>query len=269
MSYTLLITILAVLCYFGAAGLLWRRLSRGAGKQLPSKLPPIILGFIGAGLHAGILYSNIFTLAGINFGFFHALSLIFWLIVLLLLVTAVSKPVENLGIAILPLAGGAILLEYFIPSVHFLPADERHLEIHIFLSVIAFSMLNIAAVQAVLLAIQDQHLHDKRPGGFIRLLPPLQTMETLLFQMIGLGFILQTLSLLTGFLYLDDLFAQHLAHKTVLSIVAWLVFAILLWGRWRFGWRGKTAIRWTLWGFISLALAYLGSKLVLEIFLGN
>jgi ABC-type uncharacterized transport system permease subunit len=87
--------------------------------------------------------------------------------------------------------------------------------------------------------------------------------------MIGVGFILLSLALVSGALFVQDLFAQHLVHKTVLSIVAWVVFAILLWGRQRFGWRGRTAIRWTLSGFFSLMLAYFGSKWVLEVVLGR
>jgi ABC-type uncharacterized transport system permease subunit len=140
---------------------------------------------------------------------------------------------------------------------------------HILLSILAYSVLSIGALQAVLLAVQEKHLREKRPGGFIRALPPLQTMETLLFRMIGAGFILLSLALVSGALFVQDLFAQHLVHKTVLSIVAWAVFAILLWGRQRFGWRGRTAIRWTLSGFFSLMLAYFGSKWVLEVVLGR
>jgi ABC-type uncharacterized transport system permease subunit len=137
------------------------------------------------------------------------------------------------------------------------------------MSVLAYSLLSIAAVQSVLLAIQDKHLREKRPGGFIRSLPPLQTMETLLFQLIGLGLTILTLSLISGVIYLDDMFAQHLVHKTILSMTAWVVFATLLWGRWKFGWRGRTAIRWTLTGFVVLLLAYMGSKWVTEIMLGR
>ena len=121
----------------------------------------------------------------------------------------------------------------------------------------------------ILLAIQDRHLHNRQPGGFIRALPPLQVMEALLFQMIGVGYVLLTLALLTGILFLEDIFAQHLVHKTVLSIIAWLVFGILLWGRWHFGWRGRVAIRWTIGGFIFLMLAYFGSKFVLELILNR
>jgi ABC-type uncharacterized transport system permease subunit len=94
-------------------------------------------------------------------------------------------------------------------------------------------------------------------------------METLLFRIIALGYILLSLSLLSGVTYIDDIFAQHLVHKTVLSFAAWVVFAILLWGRWRFGWRGRTAVRWTLSGFGVLMLAYFGSKLVLEFIVLN
>ena len=116
---------------------------------------------------------------------------------------------------------------------------------------------------------QDNHLRNKRPGGFIRALPPMQTMESLLFQLIGLGLAILTLSLVSGVFYLEDMFAQHLVHKTILSMTAWVVFATLLWGRWKFGWRGRIAIRWTLSGFFVLLLAYVGSKWVLEIMLGR
>jgi len=268
MTYTL-ISVIAVLCYLAAGLMLGRRLTNKTTQDSNRKIAPLILGCIAVGLHAAILIHNMFGPVGINFGFFHAVSLLSWLIALLFLITAITKPIENLGIAILPLAAIAIFLEYILPSDHFLPTGEKHLEIHILLSIIAYSMLSIAALQALLLAVQEQHLHNKHPGGFIRALPPLQTMETLLFQMITLGFVLQSLSLITGFIYIEDIFTQHLAHKTILSMLAWVVYAILLWGRWHYGWRGKTAIRWTLGGFITLVLSYLGSKLVLEILLGK
>jgi ABC-type uncharacterized transport system permease subunit len=138
---------------------------------------------------------------------------------------------------------------------------------HILTSIIAFSLLNIAALQAILLAIQDQQLKRHPPKCFIQSLPPLQTMEALLFQMLGAGIVFLTISLISGFLFIEDLFAQHLVHKTVLSLLAWVIFSGLLIGRSRYGWRGQTAIQWTLIGFVLLLLAYFGSKLVLELIL--
>jgi len=169
---------------------------------------------------------------------------------------------------LLPLAALSIALMFAYPSQRKLESSGAwQLDLHIVLSVIAYSLLGIAALQAIVLAIQDSHLRNRHPGGIIRALPPLQVMESLLFQLIVIGFIFLTLALLTGILFLDDIFAQHLVHKTVLSICAWAVFGTLLWGRWRFGWRGQTAIRWTLGGFVVLMLAYFGSKLVLELIL--
>jgi ABC-type uncharacterized transport system permease subunit len=140
---------------------------------------------------------------------------------------------------------------------------------HILISVISYSLLTLAALQAILLAIQNQQLRNRHPGGFVRAMPPLETMECLLFRLIGIGFLLLSISLLSAVPYTQNLVEQHLIHKTVLSITAWVVFAILLWGRWRFGWRGRTAIRWTLGGFAVLMLAYFGSKLVLELIIGS
>jgi ABC-type uncharacterized transport system permease subunit len=99
------------------------------------------------------------------------------------------------------------------------------------------------------------------------MLPPLQLMETMLFELIWVGVVLLTLSIASGILFLDDIFAQSLVHKTTLTILAWLLFSILLWGRYQLGWRSQTAVRFTLAGFFTLMLGYFGSKLVLELIL--
>ncbi len=101
----------------------------------------------------------------------------------------------------------------------------------------------------------------------IKHFPPLQSMESLLFSFLWAGWLLLSLSLISGWLFLDNLFAQHVVHKTLLSCTAWLVFGILLWGRHQLGWRGHKAIRWTIAGFFLLMLAYFGSKLVREFIL--
>ncbi len=264
-----LLNIIAIFLYILAGSLLSVRLSRATVTSHPRKDYIIVIGLLAVVTHLAALYPLLTTSGELNLGFFNAISLMSAVIALLLLVTACFRPVENLGIVILPLAAVAQLLDLSFPATHLLSPAEEGIKAHIILSITAYSLLSLAALQAILIAIQNRQLHNKRPGGFIRALPPLQTMETLLFQMIAIGFILQTLSLLSGFLYVDNLFAQHLVHKTVLSLIAWFIFAALLWGRWRHGWRGRIAIRWTMWGFVSLVLAYLGSKLVLELILGR
>jgi len=143
--------------------------------------------------------------------------------------------VTQLTDALLPM--GVKLEQTFTPG----------LALHVLLSLLAYALLTLAAAQAVVLSAQERLLHSRRPGGLIRALPPLETMERLLFGLILVGF----------------------AHKTVLAVVAWLVYLVLLVGHWRLGWRGRTAVRWTLAGFFFLFLSYFGSKYVLEILLGN
>lgn len=263
-----MISTLAIIAYLAAGSILALRLFRNQEGSLIPRALGLGIGFLGVALHAIPLYANLISATGINMGVFNALSLIAWTIALLLLISSISKPVENLGIFILPLAALALYLESRYQTVHFITDKfSGGLTIHILVSMLAYSLFTLASVQAVLLAIQDHHLRSRHPGGFIRALPPLQTMESLLFEMIAVGFVLLSLALLSGFAFLENMFEQRLVHKTVLSIIAWFVFGTLLWGRYRFGWRGQKALIWTLSGFVVLMLAYFGSKVVIELIL--
>jgi ABC-type uncharacterized transport system permease subunit len=235
------------------------RVSRGA---------VLALGFSAVILHGLVLFPEVITRGGLNMGFFNAASLVALLMVILLLLASLWQPVENIGIPVLPITAVTLALGIWNPGGHeYVTSTNWQLDLHILFSVLAYSLFALAAVQALLLDIQDRHLRNRRPGGFIRALPPLEVMERLLFQMITTGFALLSAALLTGMLFLDDIFAQHLVHKTVLSIASWVIFGVLLWGRRKFGWRGRTAIHWTLSGFAFLILAYFGSKMVLELIL--
>lgn len=265
MLVSLLITVLYLLSGLGLFAKLRNPASIAASLPRIALLGPAMLAVL---LHGWLLYQGMVSSEGLNVGFFDVLSLVGWLVSLLLILATLSQPVEMLGAVVFPLAALTVLLLAFNPAGHYLTGQiDVGLKLHILLSILAYSLLSIAAVQAALLYIQDSHLHNKHPGGFIRSLPPLETMEILLFRMIGLGFVVLSLSLLSGGFYLNDILGQHLVHKTVLSVLAWLIFAILLWGRWQFGWRGRTAIRWTITGFVILMLAYFGSKFVIQVIL--
>ncbi len=270
-SWTMPISVIGIfaICLYIVSGLLLAMpLWRGVESTPAAKTAILTLGLGAVILHAALLYNGILTRGGLNLGIFNAASLIGWLMALLLLLAATRQPVENLGIVLLPLAALTLGLDRLFTSQHLVHSrNPLELDAHILISVLAYSLLSIAALQAILLAIQDHHLRNRHPGGFIRVLPPLQTMEILLFRMIAIGFVMLSLALLSGIIFLKDIFAQHLAHKTILSIVAWLVFAVLLWGRQRYGWRGRIAIRYTLSGFVLLMLAYFGTKMVFELVL--
>lgn len=262
----LLLSVSAIGLYLAAAFMVWRRLRQG-GQPTQSRAFAMLLAFAAVILHGILLSRDMMSPEGVNFGFSNMLSLVTWFVTSLLVVSAYSKPIENIGILVFPLSAISLVVDLTIPTTHHLTSQSGGLGLHIIFSILAYSLLGLATVQALMLSTQERHLHSRRPGGFVRALPPLDTMESLLFQMLTIGFALQTMSLLSGFVYLENMFAQHIAHKTILSATAWLVFATLLWGRWRHGWRGRTAVRWTVSGFITLLLAYFGSKYVLEILL--
>lgn len=221
-------------------------------------------------LHSLLLYGLIFTPRGMDLGFFNTTSLVGWLMAIIALTTLFKPGFENLGVVLFPAAGISALIAELFPHDKLWVIDTYWpLDAHIILSLIAYSLLAVAALQAILIAIQERRLRSHAPRSVWNALPPLQAMERFLFQLISAGFILLTLALFAGLIFVHNLLAQHLVHKTVLSVLAWVVFAILLWGRWRYGWRGRTAIRWTLGGFLALMLAYFGSKLVLELILGR
>ncbi len=259
----------AMVLYLAVALLLLARLNRRAPAALSRRTALLAAGLVAVALHGVVLFSGLRGPTGFDLSFFTMLSAVSWLVALMLLVAALRRPLENLAILVLPLAALALGLRLASDRHHYLPAGlPPGLEAHILVSVLAYSLLSLAVVQALLLAVQERHLHRGHAAGFVRMLPPLETMERLLFRMIGLGFAVLSLALVLGALYVEDLFAQHLVHKTVLSVAAWVLFGLLLAGRWRFGWRGRTAIRWTISAFVLLMLAYFGSKLVLELILG-
>ena len=199
---------------------------------------------------------------------FSAASLLFLVIVAIVELGRRRWPIGNLLLFLLPLTILAVismlLVDQDVSDRQPLPAGVG---LHVLLSIFAYSLLAIAAVQALALALLNRELKHRHTHGLIDMMPPLQTMEQLLFQLLWCGELLLGLAILSGFVFLEDMFAQHLAHKTLLAISGWVIFAVLLWGRHQLGWRGKTAIRWTLSGFCVLLLAYFGSKVVLELIL--
>jgi len=263
----------AVLLYLTATALLLTRLTRlrhGTAQGITSKGVVMSCTLLAVALHGAILSQDIFLAPGLNLGVTNAAALITWLITLILAIAAIRLPLDSLIAVFLPAAALTLLVEQIFPSSHIVSADiSKELKFHIIISILAYSTLTVAAIQSIIVALQDRHLRSRQPGGIIRSLPPLQTMETLLFQLIAAGFLLHTIALATGLIYIEDMFAQHLVHKTLLSLIAWSTFAILLWGRHYHGWRGRTAIRWTLSGFVLLFLAYFGTKVVLELLLAS
>lgn len=231
----------------------------------------VLLSAITAvGLHALLVFHSYNVNQVIANDFFNMLSLVFLVISGLFILSAFSQPIETLAIIIFPFSAITVLLNLnnAFPSIPSAQLNSE-LQIHIILSILSYSLLTVAAFQAILLSLQEKQLHNRHPSRFINCLPPMQLMEVLLFRILFSGLLLLTFALTTGFIFLDDIFAQHLVHKTILSIIAWLLFTTLLCGRHFLGWRGQKAVKWTYGGYFALMLAYFGSKFVLQLILNQ
>ena len=256
---------LAILLYLCCGAILIRNFVQREPQA--SLLPVNILTIMALIFHGADIFFTMKTVGGWDLNLFSTLSMSSWLMAFIVFIFGTKISKAHPGMIIYPLVALSLILQRSLDTDHVTVLSSPALEWHILLSLVAYSLFVLAALQAIILAIQEKQLRQRHLAGIIQKLPPLQSMESGLFQLITSGFVFLTISLFTGFLFLDDIFAQHLVHKTVLSIIAWGVFAVLLWGRYQYGWRGKTAIKWTLIGFSFLALAYVGSKLVLEFIL--
>lgn len=231
--------------------------------------PVSILTIVALVAHGADIFFTMKSAGGWDLRLFATLEVATWLMALIAFILGSKLPKAHPGMIIYPVVALSLILKTSLPSEQGSTLANPALEWHILLSLAAYSLFTLAALQAIVLAVQDKQLRQRHLAGLIRKLPPLQSMELGLFQLITAGFIFLTIGLFTGLLFIEDIFAQHLIHKTVLSLIAWCVFATLLWGRKQHGWRGKTATKWTLIGFSFLALAYFGSKFVLEFFIAN
>ena len=229
----------------------------------------VCLGLIAAVAHGFSVYQTIYTNQHLDLGIFRVFSLIFCFITTISLVSLLRRRPTTILLGFLfPFAALSVVGSSLSSPPHELSTKmSLGLVTHILCSILAYSVLTIAAIQAGILSLQIHELKQHKIAGILKAMPPLQTMEQMLFEMIWIGVALLTISLLSGFLFIEDIFAQHLTHKIVLSIIAWLIFSALLWGRYKLGWRNLTAAKWTFGGFIFLMLSYFGSKFVLELIL--
>ncbi|MCX7897193.1 MAG: cytochrome c biogenesis protein CcsA [Rhodocyclaceae bacterium] len=265
----------AAVLYLGLAAHFWRSRWRGAALDAPiiglrwSERLLIALALVCHGIS---LFMALFPVDAkqMHFGFSVALSMMTWLAIAFYWVESFYARMEGLQVIVLPLAALCALLPLWLPGQHVIAsANTFAFRFHFLLAMLAYSLFTLAALQALLMAATERRLHRGRMTPLFAGLPPLLTMEALLFRLLHVAFILLTITLISGAIFSEHIFGKALpfTHKTVFALISWLIFAALLFGRWRFGWRGRRALYWTLTGFIALLLAYVGSRFVLEVLL--
>lgn len=260
-----LLLIIAIVCYTVTAGYLGWALWQNKPIAKPVALALLLVGML---VHGAMLYPKIITLYGLNFNVFNVISLTSLFMLLFYWLFCLYRPILPLGILATPIALGGVIIGFGNAPYQPLSHIGLGLQLHIVLSLAAYCVLFMAAVQAVMLRLQIRELKSQSIHRvWVNKLPALQSMEGLLFDMITLGFVLLSFSLVLGFMDMQSLLGQHLAHKAVFSVLSWLVFGALLVGHWRSGWRGARATNMTLSGVGLLGMAFIGTKFVLEIVL--
>ncbi len=260
--------VLSFIAYSVLAIYFWRTQVSGGGEKLNRGVAGHLV-LAPLALHAYLLYGNLFS-AGLNLALVYVVSLILWLSMLVYWLARFFYPIGSLQTLVLPLAALGALLPALFPSIHPPTSNSTFaLDAHIFASMLAYSLFTIAVLHAGLMSFVEKRLHHASLPLVLQGLPPLLTMEALLFRIIGAGFVLLTLTLASGMVFAEQIFGRPLQfnHKILFGFISWGVFGGLLLGHYYRGWRGRTAVRWTMSGFAFLLLAYIGSKFVLEVLL--
>jgi ABC-type uncharacterized transport system permease subunit len=249
--------------------------SRPALAGVPSARPEasfeVALVPVALVLHGMLLYERIIIPDGLDLGVANAISLLVALTVLIYWLAALAfKGLAGMLGLMAPIALAAVLLQVAIPTGHVVHyGGDPLFTLHFAIAMLAYSLFIVATVHSLVMLAAEKWLHRGVLPPFMKALPPLLEMEALLFRILLAAFVLLTLTVVSGLFFSEQLFGKPLTwtHKTVFGILSWLIFGGLLVGHYVRGWRGRTAVMWTLAGFTALLLAYVGSKVVIELIL--
>jgi len=261
--------------YALTAGALWPPSSSGASTGATRRYPAsVAIALLSAALvlHGWIAWRDVATPEGFDLSFANAVSMVAGLVAAVTWFTGLLTTLPAIGTVVLPVTGVASLLPALFTNPHrFDYGGETLAAAHVAVALISYAMFLVAAIEALVLMGLEKRLRHRLPDLGAEAPPPLLTLERFLFRLVAVGFLLLTLTLGSGILFSEQLFGRPMMfnHKTVFSLLGWLTFGALLAGRWRYGWRGRVALRWIIAGTVFVFLAYLGSKFVLEVVLGR
>jgi ABC-type uncharacterized transport system permease subunit len=251
--------------YAAAAWASWPRADAPPPGRARGWLLPVALA-----LHAYAITRAIAAPDGLDLSFVNALSLVAGLAVLVAWGSGLLRTLPGVAAVVLPVAAVCALAPATGEGPHrFAYAGEPWAAVHIAVALLAYALFVVAALQALVLIGLEARLRRGLPASADGDAPPLLLLERFMFRLVGAGFVLLTATLASGFVFSEEIFGRPLTftHKNVFSVAGWLAFAVLLFARWRYGWRGKRALRWILAGTLLLVLGYLGSKFVSEVLL--
>ena len=272
----LLLYFSTVACWLALSGVAWKasRPAVAAGPQPRSDLRfDMVIVPVALVLHGMLLYRRVITADGIDLGVANAISMLVWLTVVIYWLAGIAfQGLSGIVGLMAPVAAAAVLFQAATQTRHVVTYGGNPLfTLHFAIAMLAYSLFTVATVHALVMLAEEKWLHRGTLPPFLKELPPLLQMEALLFRILLAAFVLLTLTVVSGVFFSEQLFGKPFTftHKVVFGILSWAIFGALLAGRFIRGWRGRTAVRWTLAGFTMLLLAYVGSKFVLEVVLSR
>ena len=271
----LLLHFITAACWLALCAAAWRAtrpaIAAGPAPRVDVRLEAF-LAPVALVLHGILLYRSVIVPEGLDLGVANAISMLVWLTVLIYwLAGLVHSGIANILGLMAPAAAAAVLLQMGLrgPGHIVTYGGDPLFTLHFVIAMLGYSLYIVATVHALVMLAEEKWLHRGVMPPLLRSLPPLLEMEALLFRILFGAFVLLTLTVVSGVFFSEQLFGKPFKanHKTVFAFVSWLIFGGLLWGHYFRGWRGRKAVHWTLAGFVSLLLAYVGSKVVLELIL--
>ena len=261
-------------CWLALSAVAWRAtrpaLAGGPAPRTDMRLDAV-LAPVALVLHGVLLYRRVIVPEGLDLGVANAVSMLVWLTVLIYwLAGLIYSGIAGILGLMAPAAAAAVLLQLVVRSGHIVTyGGDPLFTLHFVIAMLGYSLFIVATVHALVMLAEEKWLHRGALPPFLRTLPPLLEMEALLFRILFGAFVMLTLTVVSGVFFSEQLFGKPFRanHKTVFAFVSWLIFGGLLWGHHFRGWRGRKAVHWTLAGFVCLLLAYVGSKVVLELIL--
>ena len=225
---------------------------------------------IGLITHALLIYTHVFN-QGVDLSFANSTLLLSWIIVLIYLLLNNKSKYQGLEIfTLIPALIIVLVFPLIQPDHQSIQYYSISASIHIIVAMLGYGLLAFGSIFSLFLLLFEKSLHAKTKNSLmISSSEPLLDVESKLFKIYWVGFAFLTFTLFSSLFFSNYLFGQSLDwnHKTIFTILAWLSYALVLFGRVQFGWRGKKSIIISLLAFAFLILAYLGTKFVVEIVL--
>ena len=256
------LAIATALIYVGAAA---RQLLTLDGRRHRASRDVILLSVMAVSCHLAAVLLD-FSNGAIDLGFYRISSLIFLIMGIISVLSLLVRPLQMVIIATFPFSALAVLVSAFAPPTgQPMEGLDSGLLAHIISSLLAFGVLTLASLQGALLYVQTSRLRSHNTRGIVRLLPALDTMEQMFFELLAAGTLWLTVAVVSGGLFVDDLLGQKLVHKTVLTTLSWALLTLTLIVHWRRGLRITSALSLVFTGYGLMAIGFFGSKLVVEL----